>query len=175
MRINTGSGDFTINQLDGMVRVNTGSGTMKVKNAKGEVKLNAGSGHITMEDVEGGIFANVGSGDIEVSNLIVSSESGFNSGSGDVSVNLGSSPKADLAANSGSGDAKIDFNGNKMVGELVMETDKRKGEISAPFEFDSTEEIDQGHHTKIVKTKKFDSSEIKIKIGTGSGKAAISK
>ena len=175
MKINTGSGDLTVNQLDGTVRVNTGSGTMKVKNAKGEVKLNAGSGDITLEDVEGGIFANVGSGDIDVTNLIVTDESGFNSGSGNVAVNLGSTPKADLMANSGSGDANIGFNGNKMVGELVMEADKKRGEISAPFEFDSSEEVDQGHNTKIVKTKKFDSSEIKIKIGTGSGKAAISK
>lgn len=175
IRVNTGSGDLLLNKFDGIVRVNTGSGDMQVKEAKGEIKLNAGSGNIRIEKAEGGVFVNVGSGNIDVENLIVTFESGFNSGSGNVSVVLESSPNADLMANSGSGDAEINFNGNKIVGELVMEADKERGEINAPFEFDTTEEIENGRQTKIVKTKKFDSSEVRIKIGTGSGKASVSK
>ncbi|QSE98961.1 DUF4097 family beta strand repeat-containing protein [Fulvivirga lutea] len=176
LRVNTGSGDLFVDKYDGDLKVNTGSGNMEVNSIKGDVKLNAGSGDISIRGAIGGIYANVGSGDIKADVVEVTDNSGFNSGSGDVEVELSKGPLADLSVNSGSGDAELDFNGNDFTGEVVMKADKKKGRIDAPFSFDTEEEEDKSYgNVTLVKTKKFDNSGIEIKIGTGSGVASISK
>jgi len=172
---NTGSGDIALGNFDGTLRANTGSGDIDVDKGKGEIKVNCGSGKIKMNDVSGSIKANVGSGDISVRNAEILQASGFNSGSGDVEVVLSSTPDADLSVNSGSGDAELDFNGNALAGTLVMKANKKKGEISAPIKFDKEEEEKRGSQTIIKKTAELGGKDIKIHIGTGSGKASLSK
>lgn len=170
---NTGSGDIKMSNFDGSFKGNTGSGNVKVNGGKGEVKVNCGSGEISMSDVSGLIAANVGSGDIDVTNITVTDKSYFNSGSGDVRLELAASPAANLSVNSGSGDAIVDFNGNALVGTVVMKADKRKGEIKAPIKFDKEEEVKEGSQTYIKKTAKLSDADIKISIGTGSGTAGL--
>ncbi len=172
---NTGSGDIKLSNFDGAFKGNTGSGDVKVNGGKGEVKVNCGSGEISMSDVSGLIAANVGSGDIDVSNITVTEKSYFNSGSGDVRLELAASPTANLSVNSGSGDAIVDFNGNDLVGTVVMKADKKKGDIDAPIKFDKEEEIKEGNQTYVKKTAKLSSADIEIKIGTGSGTAGLKK
>lgn len=172
---NTGSGDMSLGGFDGYLSANTGSGDLEISDVKGDIKLNCGSGDIDIRDLEGSVSANVGSGDIEADNVIVNNESSFNSGSGDVEVGLSSSPTASLSVNSGSGNAELDYNGNDIKGTIVMKANKRNGDIRAPFDFDTTEEIDKYNQTMVKKTKKMDNTNIEIRIGTGSGTASIER
>ncbi len=172
---NNGSGDMELDGFDGDLRANTGSGDINISQAKGDLSINCGSGEISIRGVQGAISANVGSGDIDARDVIVDASSDFNSGSGDVDIELASSPKADLSVNSGSGDANLDYNGNDIQGMVVMKANKRNGDIRAPFDFDTSEEIDNYHQTIIKKTKKMDNTKVSIKVGTGSGVARISQ
>lgn len=74
--------------------------------------------------------------------------------------------------NSGSGDAVLDFAGNKINGTIEMEANKAS-DIKAPFEFDSSERIDRGGNITVRKIKKVDDSGILIRIATGSGTAEL--
>ena len=115
---------------------NAGSGDLSVSDVSGEIELNCGSGDIAITNVNGGVDANVGSGDIAAANLRLAQSSSFNSGSGDVMVELSESLKSSISVNSGSGDAVLDFNGIQINGTVVMTANKRNGEIHAPFPFD---------------------------------------
>lgn len=179
LRSNTGSGDMEIVDFDGEIKANTGSGNMRLENALGEVRFNCGSGNIRLKDVNASISANVGSGDIDATGVTLAGSSSFNSGSGTAEVELAASPGFDISVNSGSGDATLDFNGNTIAGLVVMRANKKNGNISAPFSFDKEEEIDKDSgrygQTIIKKTAQIGSSDVKIKVGTGSGTAKISK
>lgn len=172
---NNGSGDLELDGFDGDLRANTGSGDIDISRAEGDLSINCGSGDILIRGVQGAISANVGSGDIDARDVIVEASSDFNSGSGDVDIELTSSPKANLTVNSGSGDAVLDYNGNDIQGMVIMKANKRNGDISAPFDFDTSEEIDNYNQTIIKKTKKMDNTKVSIKVGTGSGVARISQ
>jgi hypothetical protein len=79
--------------------------------------------------------------------------------------------------NSGSGDATLDFGGNKIEGKVIMTANKKNGKIIAPFTFDKTEEVDNGSdsNVRIRKTAQLGTNDIEIKVGTGSGTAEIKK
>ncbi|MEQ9403643.1 MAG: DUF4097 family beta strand repeat-containing protein [Cyclobacteriaceae bacterium] len=173
--MSSGSGDFEIKNSKGEIEITTGSGDIEIRNLEGELKLSTGSGDIELEAVIAGIKASTGSGSVEAEDIELSDRSSFSSGSGDVEVTLAKSPDFDISVGSGSGDAVLDFNGNKIEGLVVMEVSKNRGRIRAPFDFDSVEEIDQGRNTKLKKTKKFGGKDIQIRVSSGSGTAVIAK
>ncbi len=170
---NSGSGNTRIENSDGKIKVNTGSGNIRARESKGELSVNAGSGNIDLYAVSAEVSANVGSGDVSAEKLTLAGKSSFNSGSGDVEVSLAATPAYDISVNSGSGDATLDFEGNTIAGMITMQANRDKGDIEAPFEFDSSEEIGSGRNTIIKKTKKMGSSDVSIKVSTGSGTAEI--
>lgn len=173
IRLNTGSGNMEVNAFDGSLNSNTGSGNIRVAESRGEISLNAGSGTLELNSVNGELQANVGSGRIDAEKIVLAGPGSFNSGSGDVTVELAQSPGYDISVNSGSGDATLDLNGNRIDGTVVMTANKQNGKIEAPFAFDNTEEIDNGHNTRIKKTAKLGDKNIEVKIGTGSGTASV--
>lgn len=173
VKANTGSGDIDGKGLSGELKMNTGSGDIAVSNSSGEVNLNCGSGDIRIDNIKASFRVNSGSGTVRSNRVTLTGSSSFNSGSGDAEVVLAATPKYDVTVNSGSGDATLNFDGNAIEGEIVMRANKRRGEIQAPFEFDKTEEIEQGNQLIVKKTVQKGSSDVKVKIGTGSGTATI--
>jgi len=125
--------------------------------------------------ITGALGVNVGSGDITASELNITGSSSFNSGSGDTEVVLASVLNHDISVNSGSGDAVLDFNGNKIEGEIVMKASKRNGRIEAPFSFDKEYEEDKGKQIIMIKEAKIGNKDIRIRVSTGSGTARIIK
>ncbi|GHM99657.1 hypothetical protein WSM22_11470 [Cytophagales bacterium WSM2-2] len=176
-KINTGSGNITIDDFRGTLDLNTGSGDVAVTKASGDLYLNTGSGEISLTQVKGKFSANVGSGNIKGSQLELTGKSTFNSGSGNINVRLATVPDFAIAVNSGSGDAVLDFNGNKIEGKITMVVNKRNGNIVAPFAFDKTEELDEDgyNNVRIRKTAQLGAKDVDIKISSGSGTAEIRK
>jgi len=175
VKVNTGSGETDVEGFDGELKVNTGSGDVDLSSSKGVFKINLGSGDIEASKLTGEFSMNVGSGDIDGSDLRLTAASSFNSGSGDARVILRSELKNDISIASGSGNATLDFNGLGIKGDITMKANKKHGDISAPFEFDSVTEEEQGNQTIVKKTAKIGNSDIKIKVSTGSGRATIEK
>jgi hypothetical protein len=175
LKCNSGSGDFELKNIKGEAKVNSGSGDHRISDSDLNAKANTGSGDVEVNDSKGGYKLNTGSGDVEASRIALTEEGNFNTGSGDVEVVLATTLVDDISANSGSGDAVVDFNGNKIEGEVVMTCKKRGGDIKAPFKFDKEEEIDRNGETYLKKTAKFGSKDILIEVGTGTGTAEIRK
>ncbi len=175
LRFNTGSGNILLTEVDGVYSANTGSGSFQLDNAKGDFRLNTGSGDIRIKNVNAAISANTGSGNVRASGITLAGKCTFNTGSGDATVQLQAAPEFDISVNSGSGDSEIDFSGNTITGLIVMKANKKNGRIEAPFDFDKVEEEKSGSQTIVKKTVQIGSSDVKIKISTGSGTASISK
>jgi len=174
----TGSGNVEVTAFNGDARINTGSGDMDVRDTEGELDLNCGSGDIKVLQTKAFFSVNTGSGNVTADKVTIAGSSRFNTGSGRAKVALAATPKYDLSVNSGSGDAIVDFAGNEIAGEIVMKASKREGNISAPFEFDKTEEVDNGggrNNVTIVKTAQIGKATNRITIGTGSGDAVLRK
>ncbi len=174
VRGNTGSGEIDLDNFSGEIKANTGSGNITVAQSSGEIDVNCGSGDIHVRNSKASFSVNTGSGTIRSQNITLEGSSRFNTGSGDAEVVLAASPKYNISVNSGSGNAELDFNGNAIVGEVVMKANKRNGTIKAPFEFDKTEEIAQGgDQVTVKKTAVKGNADIKIAVGTGSGAAVL--
>jgi hypothetical protein len=172
---NTGSGDIEIEKGDGEIRLNTGSGRIQANGGTGVYSFNAGSGDMRIENLNGDFRVNTGSGNINAKGIAVNGSSSFNTGSGSASVTLAGALNHSISVNSGSGNSTLNFNGNAINGEVVMTANKR-GEIVAPFKFDKEEEIRDGNNSsRIEKTAKLGTKDIRIKVGTGSGTAEIVK
>ena len=175
-KANTGSGSYRFDNVNGEFKLNTGSGDFEVNEAKGEFRVNTGSGDVDIRNCEIAIDANTGSGEIGAKSLVLAGPSGFNSGSGDVEIELAKALDHDISLNSGSGDSRLDFNGAQIEGEVVMKVNKNRGRIRAPFEFDTEEEIENGRNNVILKkTAKIGKKDILIRIGSGSGTAEITE
>ena len=174
---NTGSGNVDLASFSGEAKVNTGSGDMDVKDSDGDIDLNCGSGDIKLYQVKAAFAINTGSGTVTADKVTIDGSSRFNTGSGRVRVTLAATPKFDISLNSGSGNSELNFNGNEIVGEVVMRASKRHGNISAPFEFDKTEEVNNGGNDNItiVKTAQKGKGTNRITVSTGSGDATLKK
>lgn len=175
LKLNSGSGDFHFRNVKGELQVNSGSGDHHIHDCDMFVKGNTGSGDIDVNQSKGGYRLNTGSGDVEAGGIVLSEEGKFNSGSGDVEIKLASALINDISANSGSGNAVVDFSGNAIEGEVIMTCKKRGGNIKAPFAFDKEEEIDRDGETYIQKSARLGSKDIRIEVGTGTGTAEIRK
>lgn len=176
IRATTGSGDVEVTGYVGEGSFSTGSGDISLSRADGELSLTCGSGDIEVDDSKAAIKATTGSGDIAATKLIVKGSSKFTTGSGRARVSLAATATFDISITSGSGDAELIYNGNEIVGEIVMRASKRHGNISAPFEFDSVEEDDRnGDNATVVKTVVKGKGTNRISISTGSGDAVLKK
>ena len=172
--INIGSGNIDIVNYSGDFKGNAGSGNADIEGLEGSVALNCGSGNVDIIDANAQVSVNVGSGSIDAKNITVAGKSGLNSGSGNVLLRLAATPTHDLSLNSGSGSATLDRNNHELNADIVMTTSKKSGDIVAPFDFDKTEEVNEGGSTMIRKSVSVGSgSKVKISIGTGSGTARI--
>lgn len=172
--MSSGSGDFEIRNSDGEIEISTGSGDIDATDVTGDLEFSTGSGDIDLDKIYAAIDASTGSGNVDAENITISDGSSFSSGSGDVEVALSETPAFDISVGSGSGDATLDFNNNEIEGTVVMQINKNKGRIRAPFSFDKEEEITQGRSSvQLRKTKKFNSKDIQVKVSSGSGTAEI--
>jgi DUF4097 and DUF4098 domain-containing protein YvlB len=76
----TGSGDQTIEGLNGNADLQSGSGDLKLSHLTGEIRMQTGSGNVQAREISGPVRGGAGSGDIEVDET----------GPGDIDLHTGS-------------------------------------------------------------------------------------
>jgi hypothetical protein len=85
-RINDGSGDLLLKNINGSLVVNDGSGEIRVISVAGMVQVQDGSGNIDIEDVHGDVkIVNDSSGDIAIAKVTGNVEV-VNDSSGDITI-----------------------------------------------------------------------------------------
>ncbi len=195
IKFNSASGNMTIEDIEGEFSGSTASGDYNIYSCKGIFDLNTASGDYTLEDCSGefdinsasGDFSirhikiderskiNTASGDITGRDVLVNGYCDFGSASGDVKIVLGESPKDDIKVGSASGDASLDYNGNKMVGFFEVSAKRRNGHIRSDLDFDNEEEYRKNGQWYVRKTVKLNDNEPLITVGTASGRAELKK
>jgi hypothetical protein len=176
--ISTGSGSADITSSSGVFDISTGSGGADIEDSTGEFDISTGSGSLrsTKVKITGNSEFSTGSGSVTGKGLTLGADISFSTGSGDVDLRLAKGSSHNISLSSGSGDATLDLNGAKLEGTLVMKAGKRRGDIEAPFDFDTEEEIENRWGSDTVeKTKVFSKKDVRVKISTGSGTAKVTK
>jgi hypothetical protein len=108
-RLETGSGSIEATNLMGSTTLQTGSGEVRAElGSAGDVVAGTGSGSIKLTNVHGAIKAETGSGSLEISGQPTSPWK-LETGSGDVSLQVGASARFTLDAQTGSGSVKTDL------------------------------------------------------------------
>ncbi len=106
-RIDTGSGDVKIHDLEGDLRVDVGSGDVTVEDTLGFVELFSGSGDIKGTRLYSeSCVAETGSGDIDISFDGTPRRVDLDTGSGDVDLDVPAG-SYDISISTGSGDKSI--------------------------------------------------------------------
>jgi DUF4097 and DUF4098 domain-containing protein YvlB len=103
LKVNSGSGDFSIEGISSEVKSNLGSGDAEVSGVTGKLEFNNGSGDFQLTDCAGTLALNAGSGTITVRGG--SGTFNLNAGSGDIRLNRTSGT---FDVNTGSGDVEAE-------------------------------------------------------------------
>lgn len=103
LRSASGSGDESIEGIQGPVNASSGSGNLTLSNIGSGVKAHAGSGDITLSSIHGSVQADTGSGSIRATGIA----GGFTGRSGSGGVRLEQTAAGDIRIGSGSGSIQI--------------------------------------------------------------------
>jgi len=174
IEISTASGDIEIDDCKGDIEISAASGDIEAKNLVGSLDMSVASGDVEVEDCKGEFDLSAASGDVEATGVILDGSSSFSAASGDVNVILENTSKYDIEIGVASGDATLDFNGNKITGTIEMTANKKRGKINAPFKADNTEEYEKNDRTYVKKTFNKGGEPV-ITIKTASGEATLKK
>lgn len=111
VQASTGNGRVHVTGTEGMVKVSTGNGDVDVRGAKSSVHVSTGNGRVNVSTSEGPVDVHTGNGDIDVrmSALRAKNDMTFSTGSGDVRVTLPSAYNGELDASTGNGELRSDF------------------------------------------------------------------
>jgi hypothetical protein len=108
-KLETGSGSIEATNLMGSSTLQTGSGEVRAQlGSAGDVVAGTGSGSIKLTDVHGAAKAETGSGTVEISGQPTSPWK-LTTGSGDITLQVGSNARFTLDAQTGSGSVKTDL------------------------------------------------------------------
>ncbi len=109
--VQSGSGDLVAEHLAGPARIKSGSGDIRVVRAGSDLVITTGSGDVRVEESAGELAVKTGSGDAQVGQ--VSGEVVFTTGSGDLVI--GRTASGRITAKTASGDVSIGVAGGTPV------------------------------------------------------------
>jgi hypothetical protein len=69
LRVEDGSGDIEIEDIDGDIRVDDGSGDVRLTRIRGDVEVDDGSGSVDIRDVTGSVLLDDGSGSVTIAGV----------------------------------------------------------------------------------------------------------
>jgi hypothetical protein len=98
--VRTGSGDITLDRVDGELSLRTGAGATSARSVSGRVQARTGSGTLTLDTLGGPAELQAGSGDLRLG--AVRADLNARTGSGDLTVADAEAGRLDLTTGSGS-------------------------------------------------------------------------
>ena len=180
LRLDSGSGEISLERLKGDVKADTGSGDVRAEDLSGTFSCDTGSGDCILTGFQGEKLSfDVGSGNVSVKSgkvRLISADTG----SGDILVS--DSDVESFDADTGSGDVVLECRGNRLV---AVKADTGSGDVTLRLAPEATFEAraDQGsgdirtgykdaqaivEHRHVIGYRRGD-SRIRIHVSTGSG------
>ncbi len=123
-RVDSGSGDVSLDVVDGDTTVQSGSGDLVAEHLAGDARIKSGSGDIRVVRVDSDLVITTGSGDVRVEDS--AGELAVKTGSGDVQVGR---VAGDVVFTTGSGDLVI---GRAASGRITAKTASGDVSIGVP-------------------------------------------
>jgi len=170
----TASGDYELSEMKGRMEISSASGDVDGDYLQGDIEIRTASGDIDLRDCRGTFDVSAASGDVDARNLVINDASGFTTASGDVKIQLATSANHDLVLVSASGDAYLDYNGNKIKGLIKMIT-HRSGRISSPLKSKGRERYKSRGRSYVEEVYRCGSDNPEIEIRTATGSAVLRK
>lgn len=171
----TASGSVRIDDCTGDFRFSAASGDIELRDCSGSFELGSASGDLQLQDCTGEFEASSASGDVDAELVSLDAISSFSAASGSVNVVLAKSAAYDLEISSASGDAVLNYGGNKIVGYFEFTARYRSGRIVAPYAFESEEEFERYGDRYVRKWFTEGSDKPQILVQTGSGTVRLEK
>jgi len=103
LRSGTGSGNQTVDGIQGALEASTGSGDLTLSNIGNSVRASTGSGDVELRSVQGDLKASTGSGGIRGTGIAGAVTASTGSGS----ISIGKSGPGDVEATTGSGSVEV--------------------------------------------------------------------
>lgn len=128
--LRTSSGDLDIHNVNGTLFIGSSSGDVQLHEVKGNILASSASGDITINGVEGKLGVRTVSGDIDVDRARLQDVS-VSTTSGDVEVELHTTPEREFEVKSVSGDVNVTLPGDS---RLTLEVSTLSGDISSRFQ-----------------------------------------
>ncbi len=171
----SGTGNMELLEVTGEFEVKSGTGFITVQNSKGEFELSSGTGNIRIQDTQARFDVASGTGDVKAQNILIDMDASFRSGTGDAEIKEIQGTGYDLSIKSGTGAAELDLNGKSLEGTVEMQCQERSGKIVSDFPFDVEETFTRDNEVYLRKIINRTSSDNRIEIHTGTGKAVLKK
>lgn len=158
----TGSGDIHLDNVGPTPRVTTGSGSIRAKGVHGAAYLETGSGDIEFnQQVAGDVKAETGSGSIRLHGV----NGGVRAGTGSGDVEIDGNPASEWKLETGSGSVHLSLNPQA---HYTLNASTGSGSINISVPLNKQSGADKSH---IVGT--INGGGPTVKIGTGSGDISV--
>jgi hypothetical protein len=105
--IHTGSGDITSQGVEGQMALTTSSGDVTTDGGNGQITLATSSGSVSASNVSGRLQLSSSSGDVSATNASATSDSTFQTDSGDITYHGALAPSATFGFDTGSGSVSL--------------------------------------------------------------------
>jgi hypothetical protein len=174
-KVGTGTGSITLEKGEGNFDISSGTGSINLTNMSGDFKVSSGTGVIEVNKSKGAFIISSGTGSLDIQDIVPEGSSRFNSGTGNVEVSLSQGSNQDILIGSGTGNAIVDYKGNALKGYFEFRAKARHGSIDSPLKFENEETVKEGNEQYYKKTFRIDgknSPVIRIQTGTGVAKLA---
>jgi DUF4097 and DUF4098 domain-containing protein YvlB len=171
--VNTGTGEIELIDCSGDLEASSGTGCILISGCEGEIDVSSGTGRVEIEDSKGYFDASSGTGDVEARGIFIEEQGDFSSGTGDAQVKHPAGSGYDLEVSSGTGDAVLVCEKDKIEGYFQFTAQKTGRRISSPIDFDGEEEFYRDDTKYVRKYFTMGSEKNRYYIATGTGKAKL--
>lgn len=171
--VSTGTGEIEIIDCRGDLEASTGTGNILIIGCEGEIDVSTGTGRVEIEKSKGYFDASSGTGDVEARGIVIEEQGDFSSGTGDAEVKLPDGSGYDLEISSGTGDAILVCEKDKIEGYFQFTAQKTGRRIRSPIEFDGEEEFYRDDKKYVRKYFTRGNEKNRYYISTGTGRAKL--
>ncbi len=134
-----GSGDFEVKDFIGFFKADFGSGRFVFEKVNGRIEMSLAQLYAQIHDSKGSFIVSSAGGSVKATELTITGNSSFSSGTGSIKISLAQMPAADLYVCSNFNTAQVNFNGHPITGYFEFIARADKGKIISPFKFDHME------------------------------------
>ncbi len=131
LKLKSGSGDLSVNGVEGDIEFDLGSGDIELVSTSDNVNGNTGSGQVKLSGQIGNSKVKTGSGDIEISGL--ENNANLRTGSGDIDLKFNKAPETGMIdVKTGSGDIDMIFAQKPTLANIDIMTGSGDAKIVLP-------------------------------------------